>query len=103
MSDLILIDPDGSKHGADVRELTPEQLEQGGVIGRPVLDAIRAKCLDCCCGMRSEVAACVSVTCALWPHRFATNPFRAPREMSDEQRQAAAERLALARAAKGRT
>ncbi len=100
MSALIHIDADGRKRGADPRELTSEQLEHAGMIGRPVLDAIRAKCLDCCCKQRTEVLACATVTCALWPHRMGTNPFRAPREMSDEQRQAAAERLSRARAAR---
>ncbi|MHB9025659.1 MAG: hypothetical protein ACYC7E_16060 [Armatimonadota bacterium] len=32
--------------------------------------AIRAKCLDCCCGQRVEVRNCALPTCALWPHRL---------------------------------
>jgi len=66
----------------------------------PVLKAIRAKCLDCCADHPSLVADCHITTCALHPFRMGKNPFRAMREMSDEQRAAAAERLRKAREAK---
>tara|TARA_R110001606_G_scaffold124439_2_gene257884 strand:+ start:3183 stop:3431 length:249 start_codon:yes stop_codon:yes gene_type:complete len=36
---------------------------------------IRAKCLDCCIGQLSEVKACVSFNCDLWPYRMGKNPF----------------------------
>ena len=39
--------------------------------------AIRAKCLDCCCGQVKEVRLCPSETCALWPYRRGKNPARA--------------------------
>lgn len=97
---LIVVDGDGFKRGADPRHLTADQLEAAGALPKPVLSAIREKCLDCCCDQRSEVAACTSVSCALWPFRFGTNPYRAAREMTDEQRAAAAERLAKAREAR---
>ena len=42
-------------------------------------DAIRRKCLDCCCGDRSEVRRCHLTNCALWPFRMGRNPFRAER------------------------
>jgi hypothetical protein len=42
---------------------------------RPVLQAIRAKCIDCCCGQLAEVRLCTAKTCPLWPYRMATNPF----------------------------
>lgn len=100
MTSLIIIDADGTKRGADPRQLNAADLEQAGILPRPVLDAIRAKCLDCCCDQRAEVAACVVTTCALWSHRMATNPFRAAREMSDEQRAAAGARLLAARSAR---
>jgi hypothetical protein len=38
--------------------------------------AIRAKCLDCCCGNAAEVRKCVATDCALWPLRLGSNPFR---------------------------
>ena len=62
--------------------------------------AIRAKCLDCCCGSYVEVDNCTVDKCALHPFRFGKNPFRSKRVLSDEQRQAAADRLAKAREAK---
>ena len=40
------------------------------------IKAIRAKCLDCCCGQSREVAACPSDDCSLFPFRFGKNPNR---------------------------
>src|SRR5258706_13258428 len=59
---------------------------------------LRVKCLDCSAGVESEIRKCTAIGCALWPYRMATNPFRAPREMTPEQREAGAARLAAARA-----
>lgn len=64
-----------------------------------VLKAIRAKCLDCCGEMPSVVRECEITACALHPYRMGSNPFRKKRELSDEQREALAERLASAREA----
>lgn len=36
--------------------------------------AIKAKCLDCCGGVGSEVRDCHIVKCPLWPYRFGANP-----------------------------
>ena len=55
--------------------------------------AIRAKCLDCCYGQKSEVALCPSEDCALFQFRFGKNPFRAKREYSPEEKAAMAARL----------
>ena len=63
------------------------------------LRAIRMKCIDCCGGQISEVRLCPCKQCVLWPYRMASNPFRT-RTMTDEQREAARDRLAMARAAK---
>ena len=63
----------------------------------PVLKAIRAKCMDCCAGHTQLVAECHIESCALHPFRMGKNPFRAKREMTDEQREAAADRLRRAR------
>lgn len=38
------------------------------------LKAIRAKCLDCCCGQAVEVRRCVCEDCALWPYRMGHRP-----------------------------
>ena len=57
------------------------------------IKAIRAKCLDCCCGNPNEVKLCPCEDCALFPYRHGTNPFMKKREYTDEQRQQARERL----------
>ena len=62
------------------------------------LKAIRAKCLDCSVDAVSEVRDCSIRDCALWPFRMGKNPFRKKREMTDEQKKEAVERLAKARA-----
>ena len=62
------------------------------------LKAIRAKCLDCCCGIASEVKNCPSKQCPLWEYRFGKSG--RTRQMTEEQKQAAAERLKSARLAK---
>ena len=59
------------------------------------LKAIREKCLDCVYSAH-EVKMCVMTDCALHPFRFGKNPF-VKRQMTEEQRQAAAERLKKAR------
>ena len=40
------------------------------------IKAIRAKCLDCCCGNPNEVRLCPISTCSLYPYRFGKNPDR---------------------------
>jgi hypothetical protein len=37
------------------------------------MQAIRQKCLDCCCGVPSEVRA-TAVNCSLWPFRAGEHP-----------------------------
>jgi hypothetical protein len=103
MNDVAFVtDPvENTRVGRDPREMSREDLAAAGHETTRVLSAIRAKCLDCCCGSIAETRRCTVVRCALWPFRMGTNPFRAEREMSDEQRAAAAERLARARAVKG--
>jgi hypothetical protein len=65
---------------------------------------IRDKCIDCCGGVRSEVAKCTARGCPLWPVRTGQNPN--PRRRTEEQRLAsvrAGQRLAaLAKAKKTR-
>lgn len=38
------------------------------------MKAIRAKCLDCCCGSFQEVRLCTSQKCPLYPYRFGKRP-----------------------------
>lgn len=63
------------------------------------LKAIKMKCLDCCGYQQSEVKLCTCVDCPLYNFRTGKNTTR-KREMTEEQRQAAAERLRKAREAK---
>ena len=44
--------------------------------GKAYTDAIRRKCLDCCCGNAALVADCHIENCALWPYRFGSSPFK---------------------------
>lgn len=55
------------------------------MITNPV-KAIRAKCLDCCCGSKREVELCPCPDCSLHPFRFGKNPYRTPRTYTQEQR-----------------
>ena len=47
------------------------------------LKAIRAKCLDCCGGVGSEVRDCNIVKCPLWPYRFGCSPNTAQSRYKD--------------------
>lgn len=55
------------------------------------LKAIRQHCLWCC-GTANEVKLCPCTDCNLYPYRFGKGT-RAGRELTEEQRQANAERL----------
>lgn len=59
--------------------------------------AIRAKCLDCCCGSSNEVKQCTVVKCPLYPFRFGTNPYRTKRAVSADQMEKMREKLAMRR------
>jgi hypothetical protein len=65
--------------------------------GKNPLKAIRERCLDCCCGVASEVRKCVSVNCPSWAFRMGTNPFRKKVELAGERKAAMAERFARVR------
>ena len=38
------------------------------------MKAIRAKCLDCCCGQHKEVRLCPIKDCPLWVYRLGRRP-----------------------------
>lgn len=59
--------------------------------------AIRAFCLECSCGSTAEVKDCRVQRCPLYPFRMGKNPYRQRREMTEEQKQALADRLREAR------
>lgn len=51
--------------------------------------AIRAKCLDCCCGQLAEVRLCPSDNCPLWPYRMGKRPKISPDTADEEKREIA--------------
>ena len=61
------------------------------------IKAIRLKCLDCMCGNAMEVKLCPAKDCSLYEFRLGHNPNITPRQMTEEQKAAAVERLRLAR------
>ena len=63
-----------------------------------LLKTIRQKCLDCVCFQAKEVELCPSEHCALWPFRFAKDPYKTP--LSEKQREARLNALNKARDAK---
>jgi formate-dependent nitrite reductase cytochrome c552 subunit len=67
------------------------------------LKAIHEKCYECSGDQWNEVRQCVVYNCALYPFRFGKNPFRTIRNLTEEQKQASAERLAKYRAEKSTT
>jgi hypothetical protein len=73
--------------GRDPRRMTPEELSVMGHEPMSPLQAIRARCLDCCAGQANEVAVCPVVECPAWPFRMGTNPWRKP--PSEARREAA--------------
>ncbi len=42
------------------------------------IKAIRAKCLDCCCGSFNEVRECTVTGCSLHPYRMGHRPKAEP-------------------------
>ena len=56
------------------------------------IKAIRAKCLDCCCGSSNEVSFCTCSECPLYAFRFGKNPYY-KRQYTEEQKQAMVERM----------
>ena len=57
------------------------------------LKAMRAKCLDCCCGSAKEVQLCPCTDCSLYPYRLGRSPTIKKRELTEEQRDVLRERM----------
>ena len=95
MSTGIQRNADGSTEGLDPRTMPREVLATLHQ-PRPILAAIRAKCLDCCCGQESEVRKCTAVRCSLWPYRMAASPFHT-RHITEERRAQMREQVARLR------
>src|SRR5215472_16981242 len=76
---IVIRKTDGSTEGAELRALSPVDLRDAGHDNTPLLQVIRAKCLDCCGDQPSEVRFCTATRCRLWLYRMGTNPFANPR------------------------
>jgi hypothetical protein len=76
--------------GRDPRKMQRSELEAMGHAPVSPMEAIRARCLDCCAGSAHEVRCCVAMTCPSWPFRTGKNPWRAP--ISEERREALRQR-----------
>ena len=70
-----------------------EQIGYSGETHTNPVKAIRAKCVDCCCGSINEVRDCAICDCSLFPFRFGKNPYRDSRKMTPEEVEAARRRL----------
>jgi hypothetical protein len=68
----------GHPAGLDPRQMSPQELRAAGHEPMSPLQAMRARCLDCCAGQANEVAVCPVVECPAWPFRMGTNPWRKP-------------------------
>jgi len=77
----------GYPAGRDPREMTQDELREAGHEPTSPLQALRARCLDCCAFQSREVALCPAVDCPSWPFRMGTDPWRKP--ASEARREAA--------------
>lgn len=90
------IPDEGTPQGFDARELSADDLKRLGFKRVSRGDAIRAMCVQCV-GTVHEVRKCECSACPIWIFRFGSDPWREAREMTEEQRQAGADRLRKAR------
>lgn len=86
----------GQLIGRDPRQIGVNEFHQAGIAGHPLLEVIRAKCMDCCVEQADEVRKCVAVACPNWPYRMGANPFRAQNLTDDERERRAMAGRALA-------
>ena len=56
---------------------------------KDVLNAVRAKCLDCCMGQANELKLCTIKDCSLYLYRFGKDPNKG-RVLTEEQKAAMA-------------
>jgi hypothetical protein len=95
-----VIDGVSVKVGRDPRKMSQDELRELGFQPLSILQALRARCLDCCAGSSAEVRRCVSVNCPSWPFRTGFNPWRERVQLSEERKAQLAATLAKARLAK---
>jgi len=79
---------DGTVVGQDPRRLSTDELRELGHRGKPLLQAMRRRCIDCCGGKKDEVRRCTAVACPLWPYRMGTDPWHPQAKPSAERERA---------------
>ena len=91
---------EGNPAGRDPREMTQDELREAGHEPMSPLEAVRARCIDCCAGQAKEVGLCPAVDCPAWPFRMGTDPWRKP--ASEARREAARRTMAKLNARRNR-
>jgi hypothetical protein len=76
------VEDQGELIGRDPRKIPLADWMAAGIELSGVMQAIRAKCLDCVGYQPGEVRKCVAVTCPLWPFRMGTDVFHGKRTSS---------------------
>ena len=76
----------GELVGRDPRKVERREFDEAGLVAAPILEVIRAKCMDCVGEQEAEVRKCVSVLCPNWPYRMGANPMRTV-NLTDAERQ----------------
>lgn len=89
----------GELVGRDPRQITAGEFDRAGLVAAPILEVIRAKCMDCVGEQSDEVRKCVSVLCPNWPYRMGANPLRTV-NLTDEERERRSARGKAAMAAR---
>ena len=56
-------------------KITKEEAIAAGFEKKPLLKAIREKCLDCTVYQEKEIRLCQIKDCSLWPYRMRNDPF----------------------------
>ena len=91
---------EGDPAGRDPRKMTQDELRKAGHEPMSPLQALRARCLDCCAQQPKDVALCPAVGCPSWPFRMGSDPWRKP--ASEARREAARRTMAALNARRNR-
>lgn len=89
----------GELIGRDPRQIAAGEFDRVGIAAAPILEVIRAKCLDCVGEQEAEVRKCVLFACPNWPYRMGANPLRTV-NLTAEERERRSERGKAAMAAR---
>ena len=65
------VEGEAAQIGRDPRKMTEAELNAVGHFKRPLLNAIRQNCTECCAGAIAEVRRCRIIACPMWPYGWA--------------------------------